>query len=185
MIRDALEWLGATPWSVALLESYYVWPLLESAHTLLIALFVGTAIMLDLRLMGVTFGGVPTSEFTERLLPWTRIGFALMIVTGLLLFYSAPVRYWYNIFFRLKVVLIAVAGLNVFLFHRGIYTRMRNWDRDPIPPRTARVAGLVSIVAWSLIVVSGRMIAYNWFDCDIQPQPGWVNTLAGCETGTE
>jgi hypothetical protein len=180
VIHDALEWLGATPWSVALVESYYMWPLLESAHTLLIALFVGTAIMLDLRLMGVTFGGIPTSQFTERLLPWTRAGFALMVLTGLLLFYSAPVRYWYNIFFRFKVLLIVGAGLNIFLFHRGIYTRMRNWDHDPIPPRTARAAGLVSIVAWSMIVVSGRMIAYNWFDCDIQPQPGWVNTLAGC-----
>jgi hypothetical protein len=185
VIRDALEWLGATPWSVALLESYYVWPLIESAHTLMIALFVGTAIMLDLRLMGVTFGGIPTSQFTERLLPWTRAGFALMVVTGLLLFYSAPVRYWYNIFFRLKVLLILVAGLNIFLFHRRIYTRMREWDHDPIPPGAARLAGLVSIVAWSLIVVSGRMIAYNWFDCDIQPQPGWVNTLSGCATDGE
>lgn len=185
MIREILEWVGATPWSVALLESYYMWPLIESAHTLMIALFAGTAIMLDLRLMGVTFGGIPTSEFTERLLPWTRAGFALMVLTGLLLFYSAPVRYYYNLFFRLKVLLILLAGLNIFLFHSRIYTRMKEWDRDPIPPGSARLAGAVSIVAWSLIVVSGRMIAYNWFDCAIQPQPGWVNTLAGCTVDAE
>lgn len=185
MIAGFLEWLGATPWSVALIESYYVWPLLESTHTVMIALFVGTAIMLDLRLMGVTFGSIPTSQFTERLLPWTRIGFGIMVVTGLLLFYSAPTRYYYNIFFRFKVLLIVLAGLNIFWFHSRIYTRMKEWDVNPIPPGAARLAGAVSIVAWSLIVVSGRMIAYNWFDCGIQPQPDWVNTLAGCQLDAE
>lgn len=185
MTHRFLEWMGSTPWSVALLESLYAWSLIESAHTLMIALFVGTAIMLDLRLMGVTFGGIPTSEFTERLLPWTRAGFALMVVTGLLLFYSAPTRYYYNIFFRFKVLLIVLAGLNIFLFHSRIYRRMKEWDTHPIPPGAARAAGAVSIVAWSMIVVSGRMIAYNWFDCAIQPQPAWVNTLAGCAVDGE
>ena len=47
-------------------------------------------------------------------------------------------------------------------------------------PREARVAGAVSLVAWALIVIAGRMIAYNWFDCDIQPQPDIVNWAAGC-----
>ena len=50
----------------------------------------------------------------------------------------------------------------------------------PPPPRAARVAGAVSLTAWTLVVVTGRLIAYNWFDCDIQPQPAWVNWMAGC-----
>ena len=102
MIERFLEWMGNTPWSVALLESYYVWPLLESSHVLLLALFVGTAIMMDLRLVGVAFTGVPASAFTRRLLPWTRVGFALMVITGVLLFYSNPLTYWHNLFFRIK-----------------------------------------------------------------------------------
>ena len=63
MIRSFLEWLGGTPWSVALLESLWVWPLVESTHVLTIAVFVGTAMMMDLSLMGVTFGSVPASDF--------------------------------------------------------------------------------------------------------------------------
>ncbi|MEE2649268.1 MAG: DUF6644 family protein [Acidobacteriota bacterium] len=172
--------MGSTTWSLALLESLYVWPLLESTHVLSLGLFVGTAVMNDLRLLGWTMREVPVSEVTGRLLPWTRIGFAVMLTTGLLLFYSSPVRYYHNIFFRFKVLLLIVAGLNAFVFHRGIHRRVAEWDNDTKLPRAARVAGAVSLIAWALIVVSGRLIAYNWFDCDIQPQSNLINWAAGC-----
>ena len=162
------------------MESLYVWPLLESTHVLSLGLFVGTAVMNDLRLLGWTMREVPVSEVTGHLLPWTRIGFAVMLTTGLLLFYSSPVRYYHNIFFRFKVLLLIVAGLNAFVFHRGIHRRVAEWDNDTKLPRAARVAGAVSLIAWALIVVSGRLIAYNWFDCDIQPQSNLINWAAGC-----
>ena len=162
------------------MESLYVWPLLESTHVLSLGLFVGTAVMNDLRLLGWTMREVPVSEVTGRLLPWTRIGFAVMLTTGLLLFYSSPVRYYHNIFFRFKVLLLIVAGLNAFVFSRGIHRRVAEWDNDTKLPRAARVAGAVSLIAWALIVVSGRLIAYNWFDCDIQPQSNLINWAAGC-----
>lgn len=180
MIHSFLEWLGSTPWSVRLLESYYVWPWIESTHVLTLALFVGTAMMMDLRLIGVGFRGVPASAFIERLLPWTRLGFAVMIVTGLLLFYSAPIRYYYNLFFRIKLVLLVIAGLNVAFFHFRTRKGLDEWDLLASPPRAVRMAGLVSLLVWSGIVVSGRLIAYNWFECEIQPQPDWVNWAAGC-----
>lgn len=180
MIRGFLEWLGSTPLSVRLLESYYVWPLIESTHVLTIALFVGTAMMMDLRLLGVSFGGVPVSEFTGRMLRWTRGGFVVMVITGLLLFYSSPLRYYHNVFFRAKMILMVLVGINIWLFHGRIHRRVAEWDLHAVPPRSARTAGALSLTFWLLIVVFGRMIAYNWFDCDLQPQPGWVNWAAGC-----
>ena len=180
MIRSLLEWLGNTPWSVRLLESLYAWSLVESTHVLTLGLFVGTAVMMDLRLVGLTFGSVPVSEFTGRLLPWTRAGFAVMAVTGLLLFYSSPLRYYHNLFFRIKVLLLIVAGLNVWLFHGRIHRNVAAWDLDAAPPRAARIAGAVSLLVWALVVVSGRLVAYNWFECDLQPQPELVNRVAGC-----
>ncbi len=182
MILSFLEWLGSTSWSVALLESLYAWPLLESTHVLSLGLFVGTAVMNDLRLLGWTMRRVPVWEITGRLLPWTRLGFVVMVITGLLIFYSNPLRYYHNIFFRVKVGLLIVAGLNAFVFHRGVHRGVAEWGRAALPPRQARVAGAVSLVAWALIVVTGRMIAYNWFDCSIQPQADWVNWAAGCVT---
>ena len=180
-----LEWLGSTPWSIALLESFWVWPLLESTHVLTLGLFVGTAVMMDLRLLGATFKAVPISEFTSRMLPWTRGSFAVMVTTGLLIFYSNPIRYYQNIFFRIKVLLLIAAGLNVWWFHARTNRRVADWDRDPVPPRPVRVAGAVSIFAWAFIVVSGRLIAYNWFDCDIQPQSDFINWASDCNLQAE
>jgi hypothetical protein len=135
---------------------------------------------MDLRLLGWAFRGVPASDFTERILPWTRLGFVILLITGLLLFYASPVRYYYNFFFRVKMVLLVLAGLNVWLFHSRIHRRISEWDLNPTPPAAARMAAAVSIFAWAAVVVTGRLIAYNWFDCNIQPQPAFINWAAGC-----
>lgn len=180
MILQLVSWMNELPWSVALRESRYVWSFMESAHVMTLGLFVGTAFVTDLRLLGWSMKRVPVSEVTGRLLPWTRIGFAGMVVTGLLLSFGHPLRYYHNLFFRLKVILLIVAAINVFVFHRGIHRRVAEWDLDPELPRQAFRAGAISLVVWSLIVVAGRMIAYNWFECAIQPQPAFVNWFAQC-----
>jgi uncharacterized membrane protein len=175
-----MEWLASTRWSIALHESLYMYPLVESTHVLAITLFVGLAVMLDLRLLGLTLRTVPVSEILDRVLPWTKVGFVIMISTGVLLFYAIPVRNYQNIFFRIKVIMLLLAGLNVWYFNRRVERRIADWDIDPIPPKGARVAAVISLVLWVSIVVAGRMIAYNWFDCDIQPQPAFINWAAGC-----
>ncbi len=175
-----LEWLASTRWSIALHESLYVWPLVEATHVLSLGLFVGTTAMLDLRLLGLVMPFVPVSEITSRLLPWTRAGFTVMVSTGVLLFYATPVTYSQSIFFRIKVLLLLVAGFNVWFFHSRTHRRVAEWDLAAVPPRAARVAAVVSLVAWASVVVAGRLIAYNWFACDLQPQPAFINWAAGC-----
>jgi len=161
------QWLEKTPWSIALHESIWVYPLVESVHVLTLCLFLGTAVMLDLRLLGVILRRVPVSEAAGQLFRWMAAGFVLMVISGSLLFYAIPVRTYLNIFFRIKVVMLVLAGLNAWIFHRTVYRRVAEWDLDPVTPRAARVAGGLSLVLWAAIVVAGRMIAYNWFD-----QPG-------------
>ena len=173
------EWLERTRWSIALHESLYAYAVVESIHVLALCLFVGFVAMMDLRLVGVTFRRVPVSELAGRLLPWTRVGFAVMVVSGVLLFYAIPVRSYNNVFFRLKLVLLVLAGLNAWLFHWGIYRRVKTWDLDALPPRRVRIAGALSLLLWAAIIFSGRMIAYNWFDCG-RPQSDLIDFLAGC-----
>ena len=175
------QWLADTNGSIALHESLYMYPLIESVHVLTLCLFVGTAVMLDLRLLGLTLCQVPVSEVIRRFRPWTLAGFVVMVITGALLFYAIPVRTYQSIFFRVKIVMLVLAGLNVWIFHRRVQRTMSEWDTRPVTPRGARVSAMVSLVLWAGIIVAGRMIAYNWFDCDIQPQPAFVNWAAGCE----
>jgi len=158
------QWLEKTPWSVALHESLWVYPIVESVHVLTLCLFLGTAVMLDLRLLGVTMRRIPVSEVMGQLLPWTTAGFALMVLSGGLLFYAIPVRTYLNVFFRIKIVMLILAGLNAWVFHSTVYRRVADWDLDAAAPKGARVTAALSLALWAGIVIAGRMIAYNWFD---------------------
>jgi hypothetical protein len=158
------QWLERTPGSIALHESIWGYPIVESVHVLTLCLFLGLAVMVDLRLLGATMVRTPASEVMKRLLPWEVAGFAVMVMSGSLLFYAIPVKTYLNIFFRLKVVFLLLAGVNVAIFHRSVSRNMGKWDLDPVPPFRARLAGGLSLALWAAIVVAGRMIAYNWFD---------------------
>jgi hypothetical protein len=179
-LRAFFGWLADSSWSVNLHESRYAYPLIESIHVWALCVFIGLAVLFDLRLLGWTMRRVPVSEMSRRLLPWTVAGFAVMIVSGMLLFSAIPLRSYQNIFFRIKMLMLTLAGLNVWIFHSKVYRRVATWDLDAAPPRAARIAGALSLALWIGIIVSGRMIAYNWFDCDKQPQPAIVNFLTSC-----
>jgi hypothetical protein len=158
------QWLESMPASIALHESIWGYPIIESVHVLTLCLFLGFTIMFDLRLLGATLVATPVSEVTRRLMPWITAGFVVMVTTGALLFFAIPVKTYLNIFFRIKVAFLVLAGVNVAVFQRTVSRSMQQWDLDPVPPFRARLASGVSLVLWAGIVVAGRMIAYNWFD---------------------
>jgi hypothetical protein len=179
-LLDFFGWLADSSWSVDLHESQYAYSIIESIHVWTMAVFFGLVAMFDLRLLGLTLRKVPVSEVIRRLQPWTVAAFVIMVISGTLLFYAIPLRSYQNIFFRSKMLLLLLAGLNVWIFHSRVFPRVTTWDLEGVPPRRARVAGALSLVLWISIVFSGRMIAYNWFDCDRQPQPDIINFLTSC-----
>jgi len=174
------EQLSESTWSVALHESEIAYSLIESFHVWSLCLFFGLTVMFDLRLLGWIMPKVPVSEVIRRLQPWTILGFVLMVITGTLLVYAIPVRSYQNIFFRTKMLLMLLAGANILIFHSRVFPGVAKWDADAVPPKAARIAGAFSLVLWIGIVFSGRMIAYNWFDCDRQPQAAIINFLTSC-----
>ena len=178
------EWLATTRGSIALHESRYMFLIVLTVHVLTLPVFVGTAVMLGLRLLGMTMTRVPVSEVMARLLPWTTAGFLVMITSGSLLFYAAPLLRYQNFFFRLKMVMLVLAGVNVWVFRNTVYRRVAEWDLDAVPPRSARVAGGVSLLVWAVMITLGRMIPYQlyWFDCGRQPPSALVSVLSGCVT---
>ena len=160
------DWLAATPASIALHESRYLYLVVLTIHVMTLCVFVGMAVILSLRLLGLTLLRVPMTELSERLLPWIVAGFSVMVISGGLLFFAAPLDKYANLFFRAKMGLLFFAGVNVWIFHRTVYCRVGEWDLDPVPPVTARLAGGVSLILWAAIITAGRMIPYQayWFD---------------------
>ena len=163
-LASFLEWLEGTWASVSIRESILFYPLVETTHVLTLCLFLGMTATWDLRLVGLAMRGVPVSEVVNRLFPWSIAGFVIMVISGSLLFLSGPVRASQNIFFQIKMVAIVLAGLNAFVFHRTVFRWVAEWDLAPRVPFRAKVAGASSLALWAVVVVCGRMQAYNWFD---------------------
>jgi hypothetical protein len=163
MILKICQWIETTALSQELAGSIWAYPVIESLHTIGVALFLGLLLVWDLRLLGVMFTRVAVTEIWARLFPWMAAGAVFMIVTGVVLFWAKPVYSWGHIFFRIKVAALFLALLNAAAFHVGIERRVLDWDLAPMPPRAARAAGVLSISLWAVIVVAGRLIGYNWF----------------------
>ena len=162
-VRALFEWVEALPSSTAIRESLNGYPILLTSHVVGMCLFLGLIIMMDLRLSGLGFRQTPFSELQRRLFPWQMLGLAVTTVSGGLLFYGQPMRYYPKALFWLKMILMALAGINALYFHLTTYRSVAKWDRDAILPFGAKVAGVVSLVLWAGVVVFGRLTAYNWF----------------------
>jgi hypothetical protein len=163
MILRICQWIEATSSSQELAGSVWAYPIIESLHTIGVAVFLGLLLVWDLRLLGVMFTRVAVTEVWSRLIPWITVGAVFMIGTGLALFWAKPVYSWGHVFFRIKVAALVLALANAAAFHVGIERRVVDWDLAPTPPAAARAAGVVSIALWAVIVVAGRLIGYNWF----------------------
>ena len=161
-IVPALEWLEGLAWTTAIRES--IWgPIIQTAHVASIVFFAGLVIVMDLRLVALAFTDTSAAHLQRRLFPWQMGGLVASTATGILLCLVDPLRYYGNVLFRVKLALLALAGLNALAFHLTTSGRGERWDEDPRAAAPARLAGAVSLLLWFAIIVTGRLVAYNWF----------------------
>ena len=154
------KWLEQTSLGASVRESLWLFPALETLHLLGMAALVGTIAVFDLRLLGWVMRRERVSELAGRLLPWTWAAFAVQVVTGTLLFMSEAVKVYANPAFRLKMLLIFLAGLQALIFHRTAYRNVAAWDDSGVLPVGAKIAGFVSMVLWIGVVAAGRFIGF-------------------------
>lgn len=157
MIEQFLEWLQATPLAVSIAESWF--PFVESLHVIAMAIVAGTIFIVDTRLVGLTSRRLPFTYLSDRLLPWTWGAFACAAVTGTLMFIGNAVNYYGNVPFRVKIVLLIVAGLNMVFFQMITFRGVASWDSGH-PPAAARAAGIISITLWCGVIGFGRWIGF-------------------------
>ena len=142
-------------------DSTYWFPALNLVHLLGLLVAAGTIVFWDLRLLGVGLRSAPVSQVGKSLLPWTWSGFGVMFVSGSLLVVMEAGRLYSNIFFRIKVAFLLLAGINVAIFHLTVYRQVKVWDRAPVTPLRARLAAGVSLLLWFSILAAGRAIGYS------------------------
>lgn len=173
------EWLAAFPFSIGLHESFYLFNWLETTHVLTLMLSLGMLFAIDARMLGWWLTEVPASKLAARLTVPMWIGFSIMIGTGVALYAAIPVRYTTSIWFRIKLILLFVAAINAWTFHRHLNASAGAWDMDKIPPRRTRMAAFTSLCLWAAVIICGRFIAYDWFDCG-KGLSTFMNWATGC-----
>lgn len=156
-LADTFAALEATPISMEMAESAWLFPTVESVHVLAVTLVVGAILVVDLRLAGLASRGRSARQLADRILPITWAAFGLAVVSGVLLFLAKPVSYSQNVFFLFKLGALALAGLNMAAFHFVV-------DRDRTvaePPAAARYSGFASLAIWVGVVALGRWIGFT------------------------
>lgn len=139
----------------------YLYPVLEASHILGIALLVGPAFTFDLRLLGFGHRVVSVTTAARHLLPVSHVGFAIVVLTGVVLLSSQATIVAATGAAPWKFGLLILACLNVLVFHGGIYRSVNEWTDAAVTPVAPRVGAGVSLTAWTGVVFAGRFLAYT------------------------
>ena len=160
-IAGALKTIESNQFAAWIRDSLYAFPLIESVHVIGLTLVFGTVLIMDLRMLGLASVRRPFTRVSADLKGWTWIAFAISAATGLLMFSTNATVYFGNTQFRLKMLTIALSGLNMLVFEWTTGRRVPLWDSDESAPFAGKVAGALSIVLWITVIFLGRWVGFT------------------------
>jgi hypothetical protein len=159
-VTEFLQVLHDSEIGTSLRESLYMFPLIEGIHLVGLALSVGLIFFVDLKFIGVFLKDVHIKDILQPLRPWLITGFALTFITGFLLIWAEGPRIYEIPVFPWKLAFIALAGANAVWFEYRYGRNISTWGQAKTFPRGVQLAGWVSLLSWSAVVVCGRLIPY-------------------------
>lgn len=160
-INIFLSWLENTPLARFIAESDWAFPTIESVHVIALTLVIGTIAIVDLRLLGLASAYRPYTELAKETLPCTWIAFVIAAATGTLMFLSHAVAYYENTAFRIKILLLLLAGANMLLFQKLTARSVSQWDLGSATPLSGKAAAALSLAFWIAVVFFGRRIGFT------------------------
>jgi len=153
------HWLEKTDFSRAITAYPWIWPACETLHFIGLAILIGCIGVLDLRMLG--FAKHVSIISLHRFVPWGIAGFTINLITGLTFFIGAPFQYVHNLAFQMKLLFLAIAGVNVLYFYLGgIIHKVEALGPEGNPPLSAKIVSFTSIVSWFMVMYWGRMLPF-------------------------
>jgi hypothetical protein len=159
-LASALTALQSTPWATAILEGSALFPWIETVHVLAVVTVVGTISVLDLKLLGCPAHVTSARRLMQQIIPVTWTAFAIALISGFLMFASKAVAYAGNGPFRIKMLLLLAAGINMLIFHALARRSLEHWHEQRAP-LFARIAGFASLALWVSVIFSARWIGFT------------------------
>lgn len=157
-------------------DSLFLFPLIESTHVLGLAVVFGTIIIIDLRLLGIASTHRPFTRMASDILKWTWGAFLLTAATGALMFMTNAPVYYHNFYFRTKMLLLVLTGINLLMFDRTAGRKVNRWDMAASAPAAGRVAAVLSLAMWIGVIFMGRLIGFTTSRAaEVTPPPATVD----------
>src|ERR1700728_5287858 len=135
MLLEFVQWIQLTGFFTALRGSANVYPIVMSLHMVGIALFGGMILMTDLRLLGWAMTKRSIADVVNQLRVPKRWGLLLTVTCGFLMFGSKAEEYYYNAFFRTKLILLALVVVQALVFYRSVYANTAALHQAATVPR--------------------------------------------------
>jgi hypothetical protein len=157
-VASALHTVEATGLGRFMREALWAYPIAETAHIAGLALLFGSIVVVDLRLLGLG-RRIPADALGALAVPWSIGGFLVAATSGLAMFSAHAAEFIEQPVFLLKMGLIAAAGINALMLHRGPLRRLAG-DLQASPPPRVRLAAGASILLWLGVIACGRLLAY-------------------------
>jgi hypothetical protein len=157
MIESIIELLEANSVNAFVVGHIWVWPMMEIFHFVGLCLVLGSLLVIDLGLMGVIKHISPSA--THTLMRAVLIGFGLNLLTGVLFVIGDPSRYFINISFQIKMVLIIFAALNALWYIKKIAPKLEEKNEFTAVMET-KIVGFLSLLCWFGVLIFGRLIPY-------------------------
>jgi hypothetical protein len=170
-IEALLKTLEASGLATKIRDSLFLFPLIESTHVIGLALVFGTITIIDLRLLGIASTQRSFERTASDIFKWTWAAFALTALTGSLMFITNAPVYYHNLFFRTKMLLLALTGINMLFFELTARRTIHGWDQAPSAPRTGKAVAVLSLAMWIGIICMGRLIGFTTSRAAAAPPP--------------
>ena len=155
-------WLSTTFPSVYIQE-HNAWaiPLIQSIHIVGIAMVMGSALMIDLRILGWAGTDRTLRQTTGRFGPWLTGSLWVLLATGILMVIGEPVRELVTFSFWLKMALVAIGVLIAAIFQASLRRHDEPWEHSLVHRPSIKALAILTFLIWACIIVLGRLIAYD------------------------
>jgi hypothetical protein len=161
-VKQFALWLSATPPSV-FIQVHNAWtiPALQAIHIVGITLVMGSALMIDLRILGWAGRDQTVRQTASRFGPWLVGALWLMLATGGLMVIGQPTRELMSFSFRLKMALVATGAIVGVIVVRTLRRREQEAGDRLVSQASVRALAIVTFLAWVCVIMLGRLIAYD------------------------
>ena len=150
-VMASCRWLENTPWGVTIRGSSWLYPVVLWVHFVGLSMWLGTALAIDLRLMGIGAKRQTAVELSQGLFAWNWIGFGIAFAGGFLLLSVEATTYVMNIGFLLKLAVLTPLAL---IWHVMVQRKVQVWSETERTSAFGKWAGVIESVLWVSVVAA-------------------------------